>query len=40
MLEFIEINMLDGKRLDVQSLGIEEIGEIYQMIIEYTQQAL
>ena len=32
--------MLDGQRLDLESLAIEEIAEIYQLVIQFTEQAI
>lgn len=39
-MEFIEIKMLDGQRLEVEALGLEEIASIYELLIDYTEQAM
>jgi len=40
VIEFIEIHILNGQQMELESLGLEEMFEIYSLVAEYTQMAL
>lgn len=40
MIEFIEINILEGEQLPFNELTQKEIAELYMILIEFTEQAI